>query len=358
MNVIKAAEGSAVVLGREGENHATQVQFDIARWVQMYGEGRVELLCQRQQDAAPHPVLVERRGNIVIWTVTSADTARPGRHGRAELRYYAGDTLVKSEVIRLIVEDALGEPAETPPEPCQGWVDRVLEAAQRAENAAERVEGAEGGGTTDHAGLVNRDAADQHPMEAITGLVEALKTTGKEWGKEAFGLICELLEKAVYTADVSAQLEQLKALLETGGSGGGDSIEPEVTLARISAAYSGGSVPVGTSVSALIGVRVTAHYSDGSTATVTGYTLSGTIKEGSNTVTVSYGGKTTTFAVTGVADDSGDDGGSTGGGTTEPTDGAEHLTVTGATATDDGNGHVTVIGMAAADDGSGTITVF
>lgn len=187
---------------------------------------------------------------------------------------------------------------------------------------------------------------------------DALANVRDGTARQALDLIYTLLEKAVYTADVSAQLEQLKALLETGGSGGGDSIEPEVTLTRISAAYSGGSVPVGTSVSALIGVRVTAHYSDGSTATVTGYTLSGTIKEGSNTVTVSYGGKTTTFAVTGVADDSGDDGGSTGGGTTEPTDGAEHLTVTGATATDDGNGHVTVIGMAAADDGSGTITVF
>ena len=182
---------------------------------------------------------------------------------------------------------------------------------------------------------------------------DALANVRDGTARQALDLIYTLLEKAVYTEDVSALLVQLKTLLESGGSG-----ETEVTLVRISATYSGGSVPVGTSVSALIGVRVTAHYSDGSTATVTGYTLSGTIKEGSNTVTVSYGGKTTTFAVTGVADDSGDDGGSTGGGTTEPTDGAEHLTVTGATATDDGNGHVTVIGMAAADDGSGTITVF
>lgn len=79
--------------------------------------------------------------------------------------------------------------------------------------------------------------------------------------------------------------------------------EPEKTLTGISAAYSGGSVPVGTAVSALTGVVVTAHYSDGTSAAVTGYTLSGTIAEGSNTITVSYGGKTATFAVTGVADE-------------------------------------------------------
>ena len=43
---------------------------------------------------------------------------------------------------------------------------------------------------------------------------------------------------------------------------------------------------------------VTAHYDDTTTATVTGYTLSGTLTAGTSTITVSYGGKTTTFNVT------------------------------------------------------------
>ena len=86
-------------------------------------------------------------------------------------------------------------------------------------------------------------------------------------------------------------------------SDGGDT---EVTLSSISATYNGGEVVAGTAVSDLTGIVVKAHYSDGSTETVTGYTLSGTIAEGSNTVTVSYGGKTTTFNVTGVAESGGD----------------------------------------------------
>ena len=45
---------------------------------------------------------------------------------------------------------------------------------------------------------------------------------------------------------------------------------------------------------------VTAHYSDSTTSTVasTDYTLSGTLTEGTSTITVSYDGKTTTFNVT------------------------------------------------------------
>lgn len=45
-------------------------------------------------------------------------------------------------------------------------------------------------------------------------------------------------------------------------------------------------------------LTVTAHMSDGTSNTVTTYTLSGTLTEGTSTIVASYGGKTTTFAVT------------------------------------------------------------
>ncbi|MGN0478335.1 MAG: phosphodiester glycosidase family protein [Hominenteromicrobium sp.] len=90
---------------------------------------------------------------------------------------------------------------------------------------------------------------------------------------------------------------------ETGGSG---DEETEKVLTGISAAYSGGDVPVGTAVTELTGIVVTAAYDDGSTETVTGYTLSGTIAEGENTLTVTYVGLTATFTVTGVTGSGGD----------------------------------------------------
>lgn len=74
----------------------------------------------------------------------------------------------------------------------------------------------------------------------------------------------------------------------------------QVTLESISATYSGGDVEVGTDLTTLTGVVVTATYSDGSTAAVSGYTLSGEIAEGENVITVSYRGKTTTFTVVGI----------------------------------------------------------
>jgi hypothetical protein len=106
-------------------------------------------------------------------------------------------------------------------------------------------------------------------------------------------IACMTVESA-YTATCTVTV----AAAESGGEEGG---ELEVTLSRISAAYSGGDVAVGTAVSDLTGIVVTAYYANGVTKPVTDYTISGTIAEGSNTITVSYGGKTATFTVVGVA---------------------------------------------------------
>lgn len=80
-------------------------------------------------------------------------------------------------------------------------------------------------------------------------------------------------------------------------------IEPEVTLSSISATYSGGSVRVGTELDALTGIKVTANYSDGTTAIVTDYTLYGEIVEGENIITVTYEELTTTFTVIGIVEE-------------------------------------------------------
>lgn len=126
-------------------------------------------------------------------------------------------------------------------------------------------------------------------------------------------LILSLFRNAAYTADMSATFAQLETLW-SGGNVEPDEpiipdepVNPEKTLTSISAVYSGGDVTAGTAVSALTGIVVTAHYSDGTSATVTGYTLSGTIAEGSNTITVTYGGRTTTFTVIGTAESGGEE---------------------------------------------------
>ena len=125
MEVYRVKTGSILPLGKQGENLVRQIQFDLSRWISNFGPGTVQLLHQRSGDEAPYPVAVEKDGTQAIWTVTNADTAVAGT-GRAELQYYVGDALAKSETWMTKVLPALGHASETPPEAQQGWVDQVL----------------------------------------------------------------------------------------------------------------------------------------------------------------------------------------------------------------------------------------
>lgn len=79
-----------------------------------------------------------------------------------------------------------------------------------------------------------------------------------------------------------------------------DALYPPVPLVSISAVYtqSGTVYDTDTLDSLKDDLVVTATYEDSTTAVVTDYTLSGTLTAGTSTITVSYGGKTTTFSVT------------------------------------------------------------
>lgn len=151
--------------------------------------------------------------------------------------------------------------------------------------------------------------------EDLSELSEEIADMGGGLTQAQITALDGMFKKCAYTGEVSTEYTAFKQAF--GIESGGDEPDipeepdtpvdpdiPEVTLTSISATYTGGDVTVGTALTDLTGITVTATYSDGTTANVTGYTLSGTIAEGSNTITVSYGGKTTIFTVTGVAEES------------------------------------------------------
>lgn len=83
---------------------------------------------------------------------------------------------------------------------------------------------------------------------------------------------------------------------------------PPKTLVSISAVYTqSGTIYTSDTLDDLKpDLVVTATYDDSTTAEVTSYTLSGTLTEGTSTITVTYGGKSTTFTVTVTHDDTAD----------------------------------------------------
>lgn len=79
-----------------------------------------------------------------------------------------------------------------------------------------------------------------------------------------------------------------------------DALYPPANLVSISATYvqSGTVLDTDSLDSLKSDLTVTALYDNGTTQTITTYVLSGTLARGTSTITVTYGGKTTTFDVT------------------------------------------------------------
>ena len=110
------------------------------------------------------------------------------------------------------------------------------------------------------------------------------------------------------TADIKSALLACFANVAWAGNDGQDfydaldiALNPPANLVSISAVYTqSGAVYTNTSLDSLKSdLVVTATYSDSTTSVISsGYTLSGTLTEGTSAITVSYGGKTTTFNVT------------------------------------------------------------
>lgn len=121
-----------IALGKQGENQAVRVTLPNIR----AGSGSILLLHQRSDDQKPYPVPVVEADGGIIWTVSSTDTAYPGR-GQAELQWLGADgAVVKSVTYQTNVIRALTTPGAVPDEPLKPYTQAVARDAQAAKDAA------------------------------------------------------------------------------------------------------------------------------------------------------------------------------------------------------------------------------
>ena len=125
-------------LGKQGENEVLQVIWRgiVPEWEEKYGAGEFQLAVRRNQDIAPYIANIELDGGDIVWTITSAETARVG-DGECELTYTVGDSIAKSQIWTITVCESLtGQEPVDPPEPAKNWVDVVIKSSSDAKQSA------------------------------------------------------------------------------------------------------------------------------------------------------------------------------------------------------------------------------
>lgn len=126
-----------LLLGKVGENLATQVVIDATEWQD--GSGTFQLLVKRA-DEELFTASIEQEDGVVTWLIPAAEIGAAG-YGEIELNYLVGEAKMKSARVDTRVFSSI-EIDSLPPNGTT-WSQLVLAAIQDARDAADEAQGAE-----------------------------------------------------------------------------------------------------------------------------------------------------------------------------------------------------------------------
>lgn len=139
---IKAVPGKLIMLGKQGENLAREVIFDVSGVRAEFGDGAFRLSAKRPGEADAYPATVTETGDTVVWALTGADTQNAGR-GQCELAYYANETRLKTWTYDTAIAKSLtGSPKTDPYDEFLDEVNRLAAEAAISQREAKNSENA------------------------------------------------------------------------------------------------------------------------------------------------------------------------------------------------------------------------
>ena len=126
--MIDLTKASTVHIGRRGEHHFRNIEFDVASLLGDDYPGAALSAIYKRPDGTAYPVVTNYADSVLTWSPSATDTEIVGV-GQLEIRVVFGDVVGKSVKVLTIVEEALVDEIVTPPEPpAQEWLNQVLSA--------------------------------------------------------------------------------------------------------------------------------------------------------------------------------------------------------------------------------------
>lgn len=180
---IKAIPGKLIMLGKQGENLAREVVFDVSGVRAEFGDGAFRLSAKRPGEADAYPATVTETGDTVVWALTGADTQNAGR-GQCELAYYAGETRLKTWTYDTAIAKSLtGSPKTDPYDEFLDEVNRLAaeaaisqREAKNSENAAKTSE--ENAKAFETAAKTSEDNAAEYAQAALAAEKKSEQNAG------------------------------------------------------------------------------------------------------------------------------------------------------------------------------------
>ena len=320
INIAADATAQRIGIGNQYENEATAVVFDCSQFAEDHGAGTAQVVHRRPTESIGYVCTnVSQEGNTVTWLVTDDDTSFTGK-GLVQLRWYVDEVLRESVIFPTYILPSVASSDDAPAD-VKSALEQLMEYIKDNTISIEDLD--------EH--IANY--FDDHPLP-----VDGLDTELKDIRVGTDGTVYPSAGDAVrdQVGGLKQDLEELQEEIEGGGGGGGgggltdsvktallglaqkvayidtngatyyqnlyDALYPPAGLTRITAVYTQtGTVYDTASLDDLKPDLVVTAYYDNSTSRVllsNEYTLSGTLVEGTSTITASYSGKSATFNVT------------------------------------------------------------
>ncbi|WP_169008408.1 hypothetical protein [Faecalispora jeddahensis] len=126
--MIDLKKAATVFIGRRGENHFRNLEFDVSSLLGDEYPGETLTAIYKRPDGVSYPVTTSYADGILTWSPSATDTLLVGV-GQLEIRVTYGEVIGKSARVLTIVEEALADGIAEPPEPpAQEWLNLVLAA--------------------------------------------------------------------------------------------------------------------------------------------------------------------------------------------------------------------------------------
>lgn len=128
-------------IGLQGESNARQIDIDMSEWVRDWPNAKVDVLVQRPGEDNTYPVETELRGGHLLWTPQREDVLIAGM-GKAQIILTdKNDVELRSRVVQTIIGESIAGTEGNAPDPVQGWVHEVLQAASEVKASVDAGEG-------------------------------------------------------------------------------------------------------------------------------------------------------------------------------------------------------------------------
>lgn len=208
-------------LGRQGENEALKIIFDVSRLIAEYGEGVAVVTHMRSKDTAPYVKVAERDGANVTWIIDDVDTLFDGR-GKANLMWNANGVVVKTIDFDTYVFPSISG-IVTVPNASQSWYNEMLEYINSVAVDDSKIED------------IVLEYLEEHPIEAPVTSVNS-KTGAVNLTSADVGALSESeLDTAINTALAQAVASgDFKGEKGDTGANGQDGYSPTVSMTDVS----------------------------------------------------------------------------------------------------------------------------